>query len=261
MSRTLPLTISLFIALLLALNNPKKTKIIAHRGGVVDSTNAENSLQSLKDAYRRGYYMVEIDVRLSSDGQLLTNHDDHFKKYFNNPATVSSLPWDSIRILTNNKDGGHPLLLEEVLQYCKGKLQVMIDNKIKGNDTTSFRRIEELLRRYNLLKEAQFIGTPETRQYFMGKAACGYPRKELEQMMKDPSFEPGNVFLFDHGNVLTESDVKWAQQQKIAVVPSINKFHYTKEPFMSGAQRDIANLRRWGVEFYQVDSEFDIYLK
>ncbi len=45
------------------------------------------------------------------------------------------------------------------------------------------------------------------------------------------------------------------------VVPSINKLHYTKEPYMEGAARDIENLKQWGVEFFQVDSEFDKWLK
>ena len=59
-----------------------KARIIGHRGGVVDSTYAENSLASLKEAYNRGYYMVEIDVRLTKDSQLITQHDPHFLKYF-----------------------------------------------------------------------------------------------------------------------------------------------------------------------------------
>ncbi|HTD93296.1 MAG TPA: glycerophosphodiester phosphodiesterase family protein [Chitinophagaceae bacterium] len=250
----------LFSITLFSFSRVVKPKLIGHRGGVIDSTNAENSLQALKDAYKKGYYMVEIDVRLSSDRQLVTNHDNHFSKYFNNPAKVADLSWDNMRVLRNNKDDGHPLLFEEVLQYCKGKMQIMIDNKIMGNDTASFHHIKTLLNKYGLLSKAMFIGTEETRAYFYGAAACGYSRADLEKQMNKPRFDPSKVFLFDHGNVLVEDDIRWADQHKITVVPSINKFHYTAEPFMDGARRDIGNLRKWGVEYFQIDSEYDIFL-
>ena len=168
-----------------------------------------------------------------------------------------NLPWEETKKLHNNKDKSRPLLLEEVLQYCNGKLQIMVDNKITGNDIVSFQKMETLLKKYQLLDKAMFIGTEDTRKYFLNKSNTGYSRKVIEAMMADKSIDLKKIFLFDHGNVLTKSDIEWANQNGIAVVPSINKFHYTTVPFMEGAARDISNLRQWGVEFYQIDSEFD----
>lgn len=111
----------------------KSSKLIGHRGGVVDSSYTENSMPALETAVKRGYYMVETDVRLTKDNQLI--------------ATT---------------------------------------------------------------------------------AACRYNR---------------------------------AQQNNILVVPSINKFHYTDIPYMQDADRDITQLKKWGVEFYQIDSEFDKWLR
>ena len=55
-------------------------ELIAHRGGVVNSKSPENSLKALNEAINRGYYMVEVDVRLTKDGVLITHHDKDFKR-------------------------------------------------------------------------------------------------------------------------------------------------------------------------------------
>jgi glycerophosphoryl diester phosphodiesterase len=235
-------------------------KLIGHRGGVVDSTYAENSLASLKEAYRRKYYMVEIDVRLTKDGQLITQHDPDFNKYFGVKEKVQALDWQQIKAMHNNKDGDVPLLLEEVFRYCKGKLQIMLDNKITGNDTLLFKKIEELLRRYELLDKAMIIGTEEIRRYFVNKTNVCFSRAAIETLLNDKNIDKKKLLLFEHGNVLTKVDIDWANRNSIPVVPSINKFHYTDIPYMQGAERDIKNLQQWGVQFYQIDSEFDKWL-
>lgn len=236
-------------------------KLIGHRGGVVDSSYTENSMPALQAAVKRGYYMVEIDVRLTKDSVLIGQHDPTFYKYYHVNRQTQHLTWDSVRLLTSDRDNSKVLLFEEVLKYCKGKLQIMLDNKITGNDTASFRRIEMLMRKYDLLDKALIIGTNETRRYFSGKAKVGYSLNALKQLQQDADFNAGSYFLFDHGNVLTQEAVNWAQQNKILVVPSINKFHYTNIAPMQGANRDIDQLKKWGVEYYQIDSEFDQWLR
>jgi glycerophosphoryl diester phosphodiesterase len=251
-----------FLAALTAFNlEAPKYKLIGHRGGVVDSSFTENSLPALQAAVKRGYYMVEIDVRLSKDSQLIAQHDPNFNRYYHVNRFTQQLNWDSIRILKSDRDNGSPLLFEDVLRFCKGKLEIMLDNKITGNDTVSFRGIEQLMKKHGLLKNALIIGTNETRNYFTGKAKTGYNLSSLQRMKENAGFNAVLYFLFDHGNVLTQESVKWAQQNKILVVPSINKFHYTNIPFMQGADRDITQLKQWGVEFYQIDSEFDRWLR
>ncbi len=235
-------------------------KLIGHRGGVVDSTYAENSMASLREAYRRKYYMVEIDVRLTKDGQLITQHDPDFSKYFGIREKTQDLNWQQIKAMHNNKDGDVPMLLEEVFRYCKGKLQIMLDNKILGNDTALFKKIEDLLRHYDLLDKAMIIGTEEIRRYFINKTNTCFSRAAIETLLNDKKVDKNKLLLFEHGNVLTKADIDWANQNGIPVVPSINKFHYTDIPYMQGAERDIKNLQQWGVQFYQIDSEFDKWL-
>src|SRR5690606_37511719 len=67
--------------------------LIAHRGGVVDSSNAENSLPALQHAIERGYWMVELDLRLTKDSVLIIQHDNHFRRYYHMDKPVSAMTW------------------------------------------------------------------------------------------------------------------------------------------------------------------------
>ncbi|SDE87359.1 Glycerophosphoryl diester phosphodiesterase family protein [Dyadobacter soli] len=237
-----------------------KPRLIGHRGGVIDSTHTENSLAGLKAAYKRGYYMAEIDIRLTKDGQLIILHDPTLKAYYNVNKAARELTWEEIRGLKSDRDGSSPVLLEDALKYCKGRLQVMLDTKIAGDDPVNFKKIEDLLRKYNLLENAFVIGSNEIRNYFNGKSKTGYSINALKQLKTQNQFVADRYFLFTHGNEIKEEDVKWAQANHVMVVPSINKYHYRDIPFMDGAKRDIENLKKWGVVYYQIDSEFDRWL-
>jgi glycerophosphoryl diester phosphodiesterase len=94
----------------------------------------------------------------------------------------------------------------------------------------------------------------------LNKTNVCYSRADIEKMKDDKTIDLKKMLLFEHGNVLTKNDIDWANQNGITVVPSINKFHYTDIPYMEGAARDISNLRKWGVKYYQIDSEFDKWL-
>ncbi|WP_221391928.1 glycerophosphodiester phosphodiesterase family protein [Dyadobacter sp. NIV53] len=74
-------------------------KLIAHRGGVVDSASAENSLSALRRAVESGYYMVEIDLRVTKDNVLVTHHDRNLIRDFGVDANVSSVNWKEIKRL------------------------------------------------------------------------------------------------------------------------------------------------------------------
>ena len=66
-------------------------------------------------------------------------------------------------------------------------------------------------------------------------------------------------FLFDHGNVITGSDVALAHGVNVEVVPSVNVFHYADDELdhIAGAARDIGALRSAGVTKFQIDSVYE----
>src|SRR5690554_1679445 len=129
-------------------------RLIAHRGGVVDSLTAENSLQALQKAAAKGYWMVEVDLRLTGDSVLVTHHDRNFKRYYGVDKALGSMTWEEVGQLKGDK-GNRVLLFEEVLRFCRENgLQVMIDNKISGFDSLLFTKVYELVKQYGLEEEA-----------------------------------------------------------------------------------------------------------
>lgn len=64
--------------LLLSFVLKAQTEIIAHRGfWKIQPETTENSLKALDNAIDLGVYGSEFDVRMSKDGKLLVNHDEH----------------------------------------------------------------------------------------------------------------------------------------------------------------------------------------
>ncbi|CAL1517752.1 glycerophosphodiester phosphodiesterase family protein [Chitinophaga sp. MM2321] len=230
----------------------KSIFLIAHRGGVVDSTNVENSLPALQAAIKKGYSMVEMDMRLTKDSVLIIQHDRNFKRYYGVDSAVSDMTWKQISQLVSNR-GSKVLTLEEAFRHCQGKIQVMLDNKIEGNDTLLFAKVVALLKKYGLQEQALMIGTEESTPYFTGKVRLSCTRQQLEENSHKAGYSPAHYYLFSDLKNMSEADVKWAGQQGVMVVGVVNLFRYRQG---GNAAKDIATLRSWGVTRFQIDSEF-----
>lgn len=229
--------------------------LIAHRGGVVDSNRAENSLPALKEAVAQGYDMVEVDLRLTKDNELIIQHDPDFRKYYNVNRRVTDMTWPEISKLRSNRGGSRVLRFEEVLHYCSGKVQLMIDNKIAGNDTILFQRVVDLMKKYNLQSQALMIGTDESTDFFTGKIKLSCTRQQLEENMKKPGYNPANYYLF--GADLTKEDVEWAKKNNIMAVGVVNEWRYKRSKATEEMiAADIQRLKDTGLKWFQIDSRF-----
>ncbi|PYF75786.1 glycerophosphoryl diester phosphodiesterase [Pedobacter nutrimenti] len=60
-------------------NKWNTNKVIAHRGAWKKNNLPENSIASLKEAFRLKCYGSEFDVHMTADGMLVVNHDDDFQ--------------------------------------------------------------------------------------------------------------------------------------------------------------------------------------
>lgn len=240
----------------------KTAGLIAHRGGVVDSTFTENGLPALKEAARQGYKMVETDMRVTADGVLIANHDADFKRFYGDPRKVTETKWAEARVLASKLDGNHPMLLEDVFRFCaENKMAVMLDNKIAGLDSALFSGLVTMLDRYHLRETAIMIGTDESTEFFTGKVRLSCSRKQLEENMKKPGYRPDHYYLFERPASLTREDVAWAQEHNIRVVAAINKYHYRKSvDMMADAKKDCERMLAFGVTEFQIDSEFRQFL-
>jgi len=129
----------LFIATILshgtgfAQSKNAKLIVIAHRG---DHTAApENTIKSYDDAAATGVDYVEVDVRTSSDGQLVVMHDGTVDRMTNGKGSVKDMSWEALQQLTvSDKNrpelGNHRIpLFADVLKACRGKVGIYLDFK------------------------------------------------------------------------------------------------------------------------------------
>jgi glycerophosphoryl diester phosphodiesterase len=241
----------------------KQLTLIAHRGGVVDSSYTENGITALSKAATTGYKMIETDVRVTKDGILVVNHDADLKRYYGLDKKVADLEWQEIRKLKSTLDGNTPIRLEDVLRFChEHAMGVMLDNKIAGLDTTLFNRMIGLLDQYDLLDTALMIGTEESTDFFTGKIKLSCSRRQLEENMQKPGYNASHYFLFERPAKLSKEDLEWASNHHLTVVAAINKYHYRQSADMlKDAAIDCRRMLDFGVQNFQIDSEFQSFLK
>jgi len=107
--------------------------VIAHRGD--HSKAPENTLAAYQNAIDNGADFVEIDLRQTKDSQLIIMHNDNIKAMTGYDGEVKDMLFDSIR---NKKvrNVSHPEwglqtipTFKEVLQLCKGKINIYLDFK------------------------------------------------------------------------------------------------------------------------------------
>lgn len=99
----------------------------AHRGD--SSVYRENTLEAITSAIDKGAAVVEIDVHLSSDGEVVVIHDPTLERLWGTKKAVNELTWAEISAIRT--DGYRIPLLSEVLELFKGKSAfLMIDMEI-----------------------------------------------------------------------------------------------------------------------------------
>ncbi len=113
-------------------------QIIAHRGA--SAAAPENTLASTLGAIASGATAVEVDVRTTRDGHLVLSHDAKVDRTTNGKGVINDLTLDELKRLdagswfdTKFKDQ-RIATLPEVLQVCRGKIDVLLDLKEIGDE-------------------------------------------------------------------------------------------------------------------------------
>ncbi len=237
---------------------PRQQRIrwIAHRGGVVSDAFAESSPASLEEAVKRGYWMIELDVRESKDGVLVVQHDPDFARFYGVRRNVADMTWAEIARLRAGPGNTRPMTFRELCERAKGRLRLMIDTKEPSHSDAFYREMESAMRDNGLLESAYFIGTLEARRWFSGKARISATAEQLRLLAASGEPVSDRYFLFEWGNMTRES-VEWAMSRGVPVVPSINTFHYRGDDPIGRGSADIRKLRAWGVTEFQIDSVYE----
>jgi glycerophosphoryl diester phosphodiesterase/HEAT repeat protein len=136
-----------------------KVQLICHRTANRDLP--ENTLESLALAARMGCNIVEIDIRKTSDGQLVLNHDDFLERLTGGMGTVEHTSYDELQLLDTGAWMGERFTgmriprFDEAVQTAREQgIGLYLDIKTKGIGPL----LLETLEREGMLERVVFGG-------------------------------------------------------------------------------------------------------
>ena len=122
-----------------------------HRGlhGTVgyDDFAAENSLTAFKRAKENGFG-IELDVRVSKDGEVVVFHDSTLDRVTGTEGKVSELTLAELKTRSLKETADTVPTLREVLELIDGAVPLLIELKEEGLDHTVSEKTAELLKDY-----------------------------------------------------------------------------------------------------------------
>ncbi len=102
---------------------------IGHRGA--RAYEPENTLRSFNKALELGANAIELDIRKTSDRQLVVIHDADVKRTTNGKGLVANLTLNEIKALNTEKNEKIPTL-DEALDCIDTKAKILIELKEQG---------------------------------------------------------------------------------------------------------------------------------
>ena len=155
-----------------------KFRLSAHRGAQVVAP--ENTLESIKRAAELGYRAVEIDPRMSGDGDIFLMHDSTVDRTTTGTgfiSTMSTKEIESLEIDTTNypfyqlRKVSVPTFESVMKLAAEHDLLVNVDgSKMNWTDDYFTSKIVGLIKKYNMWDRAFFvIGNKSQREQFISK--------------------------------------------------------------------------------------------
>ena len=122
------------LCLFLSCQGIEKTTVceIAHRGGIVPGY-PENTLKAFERCIDIGVDFIELDLRVSKDGEIVIIHDETLDRTTNGSGSVADYTLQELKTFDAG-DGEHIPTLREVLQLISGsEVKLLFDIKLSKN--------------------------------------------------------------------------------------------------------------------------------
>lgn len=134
-----------------------QTQIIAHRGyWQIQPPTTENSLKSLENAQHLKIYGCEFDVRMTKDGVLVVNHDEHHGK-----MEISETDFKELETLKLSNGEKFPTLKDYLKQGKKDKsLKLIVEikpDKTKEKEDELTAKTIKMIKEMKLESQSEFI--------------------------------------------------------------------------------------------------------
>ena len=118
----------------------------AHRG-LHDATKAENSISAFAAAKEMGFG-IELDVRLSKDGELVVFHDDNLTRVAGIDGKVIDFTAEELSKMSLSGTSDGVPTLREVLDLIDGAVPLIIEIKMNGDEKGISEKLVEVSEGY-----------------------------------------------------------------------------------------------------------------
>jgi len=125
---------------------PRRVTFVAHRGGIV-AGHPENTTDAFRQAIRHGVDAIEIDLRATSDGQIVVMHDETVDRTTDGRGAVADFTLAELKTLDAGRGQRIPTY-EELLELVAGtEVSLLLD--IKEGGTLDTREVVRLTREHD----------------------------------------------------------------------------------------------------------------
>jgi glycerophosphoryl diester phosphodiesterase len=218
------------------------TKIWGHRGAMDFAP--QNTLPSFALAVEQGADGIELDVQLTSDGELVVFHDAHVDKLTNGRGPLASLPWSVVKELDAGSHFGREWgqtripTLEAVLAALPPRLFVNVELKTALSESGWWLRWTTLLRGPRRLSAAR-VEAARRESAPLAAATAKVLRQTGTERFIVSSFDPLALEAFRH---------------ELPAVP-LGFLHSPTEPWNTPALMDGVPHEAWHPHHTQVTAE------
>lgn len=173
-----------------------QTEITAHRGSLRRAP--ENTLVALETAIDEMADYSEIDVQTTADGVVVLFHDENVKRMAGVNRRLRDMTWEEVQrldvgsLMAGRFAGEGIPALEQVLEACKGRMNLNIELKDEGNDTALPELVVAMVQEFEM-EEQCVISSVKLRYLERVKELC-------------PKLKTGYILAAAYGNVY-ENDV------------------------------------------------------
>lgn len=174
-----------------------EVQITAHRGSSKEAP--ENTLEALMAAAEELADFAEIDVQLTKDGAIVLMHDANTKRTTGVSGSIGQMTLEQVQALdagswfSKEFAGTRIPTLEQVLDYCKGRLNLNIEVKNVGKNSELPQKVVEMVKEYDFEEQCVLTST-----------SLGYLRQIKELA---PELKTGYILSAAYGNYFEDEAV------------------------------------------------------
>lgn len=190
--------------------------VIAHKGA--SGYFPENTMLSFRRAWELGAQMIELDVHETLDGKLVCIHDSTVERTTNGTGEVHTLIYKELAEFDAGRGESIPLL-EDVLEFATGKLQVNIELKVIGVEQEVINLAERHAMTPNILVSSFLHGTLLTIKELNGSIATAILIKESKEDIISYASEFDVDAVNPHHRLVTHEFVENLHAAKLEVYP------------------------------------------